>query len=457
MLRARGGSYGLGYDVYRELLRDDQVAACFRQRRLAVVSAEFEVRPGGKMRRDKQTAEFVQAQLAAVDFDSVTDRMLYGVHYGYAVAECLWARDGAAITLAGLRVRSPRRFAFAPDFGLRLLTHRKPDGEALPERKFWTFSTGGESDDEPYGQGLGHELYWPVWFKRNGMRFWAICLDKFGIPTGVGKYPTGATVDQKSKLLDALQAIQSEAGVIIPEGMSIELLEAMRAGTADFEKFVARQDDAIAKIILGQTMTTNAEGGHNKADTAKDVRDQIIKADADLICKSFNLGPGRWITEWNFPGAAVPQVWRKTEQPEDLNTLADREKKIFDMGFKPTLKHVQDTYGGEWEQKQAAPPVDPFLEPAAPAFAEGVGTGTDTVDRQIARLSREAEPGVQQLLAPVRRLLDECIGQGLPLQIFRDRLIELYQDMDETQLAQLLGDAMTASSGAGRFELSQDV
>ena len=60
-----------------------------------------------------------------------------------------------------------------------------PDGtlDLMPDRKFWTISTGAEHSDEPYGVGLARSLYWPVWFKRNNVQFWLIFLEKFGMPT----------------------------------------------------------------------------------------------------------------------------------------------------------------------------------------------------------------------------------------------------------------------------------
>ena len=40
-------------------------------------------------------------------------------------------------------------------------------------------------------------------------------------------------------------AIATDAGITIPEGMAIELLEAARSGTADFEKLCRYMDEAI--------------------------------------------------------------------------------------------------------------------------------------------------------------------------------------------------------------------
>ncbi|WP_449423647.1 phage portal protein family protein, partial [Rhodanobacter lindaniclasticus] len=55
-------------------------------------------------------------------------------------------------------------------------------------------------------------------FKRNGLKFWLIFLEKFGMPTGVGKYDATATDGEKAKLLQAVRAIQTDSGMIIPKG-----------------------------------------------------------------------------------------------------------------------------------------------------------------------------------------------------------------------------------------------
>ncbi|EAM8775588.1 DUF935 family protein, partial [Salmonella enterica] len=106
----------------------------------------------------------------------------------------------------------------------RLLTPQNMmAGEPCEGPYFWSFSTGADHDDEPYGLGLAHWLYWPTFFKRNDIKFWLIFLDKFGMPTVAGKHPEGATPEQKRNLLALTRAISTDSGVIMPEGMSVEL------------------------------------------------------------------------------------------------------------------------------------------------------------------------------------------------------------------------------------------
>ena len=346
VLQGQGGDYLL----YEEVMRDDQVASTFQQRRLAVTSAEWGVKPGGEDRGSIMAADRLREALLGIGWDSITDKMLYGVFYGYAVAECLWQRDGGGVTLEALKVRKQRRFAFATDGLPRLLTVGNPRGESLPPRKFWHFCTGSDHDDEPYGLGLAHWLYWPVFFKRNGIRLWLVYMDKFGMPTAKGTYPVNATEEERRRLLAALQAIQTDSGIIVPEGMQIELIEGGRGGQVSYENFLDRMNDSITKVVLSQLLTTEAAGGQYKSEVQKAVRNEVVKADSDLICDSFNRTVAVWLTEWNHPGAKSPKVWRRVSEEVDLKPRAERDRILFGMGFRPTLEYIRETYGGNWEQ-----------------------------------------------------------------------------------------------------------
>jgi phage gp29-like protein len=348
VLTGRGGG---DYALYQQVLSDDQVQATFQQRREAVVARDWQVVPGADGPLDQAAADFVSAQLDHIGWDRVTRMMLFGVFYGFAVAECLWAERDGHIALDQIKVRDRRRFRFGGDGRLRLLTQRNPQGEELPERKFWHFATGADHDDEPYGLGLGHWLYWPVFFKRNALKFWLVFLEKFGQPTAKGIYPAGATETEIQKLREALGAIHAETGIVLPEGVAIELIEASRSGTADYDTVHQRMNEAIAKIVLGQTMTTEDGSSRAQAEVHYTVRQDLVKADADLVNESFSRGPARWLTEWNFPGAAIPRVVRHIEAEPDLRPRAERDRLLYEIGFRPSLAYVRNVYGEGWEER----------------------------------------------------------------------------------------------------------
>ena len=438
VLQVRGAG---DYTVYKELLRDDQVGACFQQRRLAVVSKETTVDPGGKRPIDIAAADSIREQMDELGWDRATDKMLFGVFYGFAVAEAMWAKDGRHVTLADIKVRDRRRFGFDGLGRLRLKTTNNPMGELLPEQKFWAFSTGADHDDEPYGLGLAHWLYWPTFFKKAGLRYWLVFLERFGQPTAKGEYPVNAKPEDQQKLLDALQAISTDTGIIVPQGMTIGLLEAARSGTADYSSLYDKMDAAIAKMTLGQVASTQGTPGRLGNDELQgDVRQDLIKADADLVCESFNRSLVRWLTDWNYPGAAYPRVYRNVELDEDLAQRAARDKTIVDMGFKPAVGYINETYGGEWEEKAVS--AEPVVVPqfAAP-------TATTPIAQQMLEQSRtQLEPATNMWIEQVRALTHNVSS----LEELRDQLLELYPDLSLERYAQALAEAGAAAHLAGR-------
>ena len=440
VLRLRGNG---DYEIYKEVLRDDQVASCFAQRRLAVVAKELQVDAGGTSRADKKAADFISEQIKTMAFDKATDKMLYGVYYGYAAAEIMWGRDGANIVVDAIKVRDRRRFGFDGFGQLRLKTFSNPEGELLPPKKFWSFCTGADHDDEPYGLGLAHWLYWPVFFKRAGIQYWMVFLERFGQPTTVGKHPTNATPDEKRKLLEALEAIATDTGITIPQGMEISFLEAARSGTADYVKLCEYMDAAITKIILGQTASTSGTPGRlGNDDLQGDVRADLIRADADLICESFNETVITWLTEYNFPGAKPPRVFRVTDPDEDLAARADRDTKIYQMGFKPTLEYIREQYGEGWEEREVDSLTEPTSELPAPTDEPKQDLPLDTTG--LDSVQQAALNGAQ-----IKSLSDviALVQQG---QLDRERakaLIEVgFPAISQAQIERLLGDAVKKSA-----------
>ena len=455
VLRYQGGNAG-SYELYEDLLQDDRVYATFSQRRSAVVAREWAVEPGGTMRRDKMAADFLREQLEHVRWNTVSNGMLYGVFYGFSVAECMWARDGRRVTLDKIKVRNRRRFVFDPDFRVLLLTNDNTNGEAMPIRKFWHFSSGADNDDEPYGRGLAYWLYWPWWFKRNHVRFWLLFLEKFGMPTGVGKYPKSAGPRERAVLLEAVRAIHSDSAVTVPEDMMIELLEASRAGSVDYDAFYQRMDDAIATVVLSQTMTTSDGGSMAQAKVHMEVRKEVVEADAHLVDDSFQRGPATWLTEWNFPrGTAVPIVRRIMDNPADQKALAERDKIIVGMGHKLTVEYVEDTYQVEVDRTVPDPPVPPAPAPGMPG-QNGPGVELaedeeDSVDVLREQAGRTIGPLIDRWVDTAREQLENADSLGG----FRERLDTM--EIDVGPVAQALGRAMLAAALAGRLDVDAPI
>lgn len=446
-----------GYDLYRDLLTDWEVFSKLQQRRLAVVAAETEVIAGGPRRVDKKAAEFIENVLAAVKWDHVSAQMHFGVFYGFAVAECVWAADGAYIVPEAIKVRDRRRFAFDGAGRLRLLTQASPfDGELMPDKKFWTFRTGADFDDEPYGVGLAHWLYWPVTFKRGGVRFWLIAAEKFGSPTASATFPPGTSEADQTRLLGTLQRIQTDSAVIFPQGVEAKLLEAARTAGLDYAVLCGAMDQAIDKVILSQLAAADSTAAKlNVSSDEPPAWQRLIKADADLLCGSFNDQVVRWLVDWNFPGAAYPQVWRRTEPPADLAARSEIERRVFDMGYRPTLEQIKNEYDGDWEPVPAAPaaPQDARPEPPDAEPPEGPNFAAPP-DDPLAGLIDDAMTKAGDPIEPAA--IAEAVKGASSRSDLEARLLALFRDSQRPEFRETLALAEFAAQVLGYVDAQDE-
>ena len=163
-------------------------------------------------------------------------------------------------------------------------------------------------------------------------------------------------------------------------------------------------------------------------------------------------------------------MYRVTDEPEDLDARAARDEKVSRLGFRPTLKHVQDTYGGEWlESNPPAPMPGEVLTPSAisdASFAQAGRTVVELLQRHHAAAFAEAalvDPAVlmaQQLnrtLAPAGAQWVEqirgAVNGATSLESLYDQVFALAPEMDLEAFAKAKADAMTAATLAGRYDL----
>ena len=227
-------------------------------------------------------------------------------------------------------------------------------------------------------------------------------------------------------------------------------------------------DEAIAKVILGQTMTTENGSSRAQAEVHLSVRQDIVEADADLLCGSFNQGPVKWWCEWNFPGATPPRVYRQTEVPEDLAKRAERDSKIFALGYEPDEAYILKTYGEGWSKKQA-PAMAPGMLPGMPGLQQpGNADPAQFAEGEAAALQalRAARRGDQQALVEaavhfaeqhesivgrqVGALLQAAEDSG-DYETFRERLNEIVADGPSPEALSKISRASIFSRLLGAF------
>ncbi|CAM5457388.1 hypothetical protein TMEC54S_03489 [Thauera mechernichensis] len=439
-------------EIYRDLKRDGKVFASMQKLALALISKPWQVDPVDDTPQGAADAEVVSNILAAINFDQITLAMLDGIIGSPAIAEVVWTvRDMRIVPLA-IKKRATRRFKYVqvddqrpPE--LRMLTREAMlTGVELPPRKFIVHRVNPE-DDNPYGTGLGLQLYWPVYFKRAGIVAWNKLNDRFGTPTPWGKYPRNATSREKSTLFDALRAFSNDGVVMTPEGTMIELLESKLSGSITTQQaLVEYMDDWIAEVILGTEPRTKGGGALAAASKERqDVREDLVKAHADLLSDTLNSTLLRWICDFN--GLAPCRVYRVFPKKEGTKEDSERDSNIAAMGFYLSEDAVKARYGDGWTKSKAPqPPVPTRGDPTQ--FAEPPATtGQQAIDQAIAAIPEaELQEAMTDLLAPLLAAIEAA-------DTFEDALAAAetaYPSMDKTRLQHILARAMFGGEAYGR-------
>ncbi len=462
---------GKGIKLYDEIARDPHAASVLQTRYLAVVGKEWSMTPAEsgvrigrpiKETQEQKIANFVEQVLCGCNFDQMRMELLQAILYGYYGTEIMWTIRDGNIVIDRFLGKHARRFCFNMDREPRLLTPASMiEGEILPDRKFLIFQYG--DSDNPYGKGLGQKLWWMTWFKKNGIKFWVIFMEKFGMPTPVGKYPPQAK-EQRAKLLEAIDAIRTETGVVIPDTMAIEYLEAARQGDGSYLAACEYFDRQISKAVLGQTLTTEigSTGSYAASQTHNDVRQDIIEADADLLDACLNKALIPWIVDYNFPGVvSYPKLVTNAGTKPDLEARSRIDKTLsVDIGLPITKTYFYETYGipepeeGEEIVEKSSPLIGMGLTGSEPAFSEGqkkYAPEQQSVERLVESAMVKAKPAIGQLL----RHIEKIAGEVNSLEELRDRIFSEYRHMDAKALEEILFESMVTGALHGRSVIAQ--
>ena len=460
LLMERGNG---GVQIYWDLRRDGKVFDGLQKRQLALIGKAWQVEPvKADSAKGTADAETLTGILKACNFDKLCSELLEALLAGFAVSEIVWTtRDGMWVPERVVQ-RAQRRFVYVQQDEnsapwLHLLTRENMlTGKPVPPRKFIVHRVNPQ-DDNPYGMGLGLQLFWPVFFKRKGIVAWNKLCDRFGSPTPHGKYPRNAGPKEKGTLADALRAFSNDGYVMTPEGMDIALLESKISGNVTTQEALCEyMDDWIGAVLTGQESRSSGGGALAAASKERqDVRQDLTQADSDLLSETLNQTLLAWICDYN--GLEPCHVYRQIKEEDDIKAMAEADKIVSEMGFEMDLDTVRARYGAGWSKKAAAPPAAPLppapLVPEKPAnFAEaGLNAAHPdqaALDAALAGLSPEQlQEQMQLLLQPV---FDRLKSEQDP-QAMLGWLAEQFPGLDESALQERLTRLMFAAAVWGRL------
>ena len=448
ILKNNGGNI----KVYREMI--DAHLDAVKNKRFASITSRAWTIDGSK--GDQKKAKFVEEYLWNIDLRNVISQMLEAIGFGYAVHEIVWNTVqtdlGTLILPTAIKDRKQEWFKFDSDSKLLLQTNDGSRRE-MPERKFLV-TRNRPTTANPYGNAVYSRCFWPLAFKKGGLKFWMLFVEKYGMPKAIGKVPPTATEKEQQDFLKMLVGLVRDAVAVIPQTGSVELLEAGAANANPHKAIVDWADQAMSKAWLGETLTTeqtSSGGTQAMATVHNDVRADLALDDAAMIESSINQLI-RWIYEINWPNEKeIP--WMNIILPEDLQEARlNRDIKLTQLGVKFNAQYITDVYGIDekyFEMTEVQPQGGMFAEhdDDCHCFAEG-GIKTK-IEKMIQDLSAEdLQEQIEELARPIIDLAEHCGNY----EQFEEELYKILPNLSSKKMDDAVTKCLLLSEMQGRAD-----
>ena len=329
--------------VYEDLSYDSRVSAVVQSRKSAVQSMEWDI-IGEKTPQSE--IDFHKEYLTTYKMEDVLSEILDAPLYGYKPFEIMWNSDGRRVVPVDFVGKPPRWFKYGSENELRFLTARDMIyGEELPENKF-IVARHKPTYDNPYGLPVLSACFWPVTFRKNGLKWWSVFIEKYGMPFLLAKAPAGERTERITEVADMLENMVQDAIAVVPSEYEVDIKEAASTGTGKtpaHKTYLDTMNMEISMAILGTNLTTEVSGGSYAASQSHmEVREDIIEGDAKIAEGTFDALIE--IThKFNFGNSPPPRFKLFAEEKVD-EARAKRDLNLSKAGVRLTKEYYKRSY-----------------------------------------------------------------------------------------------------------------
>lgn len=333
------------YAILRDLLNDPHLMAAIQQRKMQVSQMGYEIECEGNGKLKNKALEIIQEISLAEIINGVLDAVLFG----FSVGEIEWKMEGSEIIPVNIVNKPQEWFIFNKENELMMRKYINgsyvfEEGRKLPEYKF-IVSQYQPSYTNPYGEKVLSRCYWPITFKRGGIEFWQLMMERFGMPYLIGRYAVGATEAEKEQLLEDLKQMVKDSISVFEIGKEIEIKESPQYDIGQlYEKLVDFHNREISKAVLTVTLTTEVErsGSYKAAEIHKEMLNYLGITDKKLVEKAINK-MFEYYTILNYGDIDYPRIkLNKKEAVADHS--AERDKILTEMGVKFSKEYYKKRY-----------------------------------------------------------------------------------------------------------------
>ncbi|MBP0483952.1 DUF935 domain-containing protein [Sagittula salina] len=433
----------------------------------------------GKLIRDWVQREELQDEM----FD-----ILDAIGKGYSFTEIIWDRSMGQFMPTRLEWRDPRWFRFdRRDLRTPMMLDEHGPEVPLPAFKFITAQIRAKSGIPARG-GLARPVTWAYLFKKFTERDWAIFVQTYGQPLRLGKYPTGASEEDRRTLFRAVANIAGDCAGIVPEGVEIEFIQTGQVSSSVqlYEQRADWLDKQVSKAVLGQTATTDAvTGGLGSGAEHRLVQEDIERADAKALAAAINRDLIRPIVDLNFPGhGRYPRVVIARPEAEDVTAWMQNVDTAVGLGLSVAEDDVyaklglrRPAEGARTLSKSAAipspeqsaprvgtandlqrPVKHPLNTQEALTASQGPATGVgkpqprpEPIVPMADRMEAEAAPIIGRMLSRIEHL----VAGAETLEEARDIILGAFPEIPVEDLTAFFAGGFAAAELGGRAEVAE--
>jgi len=184
-----------------------------------------------------------------------------------------------------------------------------------------------------------------VTFKRSGIEFWQLMMERYGMPYLIGKYPNSFTQQQKDEFKKQLEDMAEDNITIFENSLEIELKESPQYDIGQlYEILVNFHNKEISKAVLTVTLTTEIEkvGSYKASEIHKEMLSYLGVTDKKLVEKALNILI-QYYCFLNYGKIEAPRV-KLNKKEAVVEESAERDKILSDIGVKFTKEYFKKRY-----------------------------------------------------------------------------------------------------------------
>jgi len=334
--------------LYQEIEMDDSVSTHVNAIKMAIEGTEYEI---GTVNGEDFTQDIELTKRINKGFlQAVINQAIDAEMQGFSLVEVMPSENHRANDLNLM----PRHLVI-PEKGLLRIRPQTEIGAINytdPKYTARLLQFGDKKD-----KGLFNKLAVLYIYKKNALALWANYQSKFGIPPVIVK--TDLSNKQKVESLSAfLGEMRSNSFALVGFDDTVDVLQGVNTDAYNtFLNLITHADKQIAKVLEGQTMTSNDGSSRSQAEVHERIADEWHVARLRRIERAINeqLLPILIADGYQLEG----QIFRFKEI-KDVDAIIDRVVKLKEAGFTVPADYLGQITGLPLED---APEPEPIKAP----------------------------------------------------------------------------------------------